>query len=201
MSYQSGFFISCFKGREKQAYREFLKITHPHITSEHQTATTNFNQALEDELKQKGPFSQLFIKDLKNVVFVKLRCDDDVVVIYESMRSLGVSTKYIQRLIPIQHFFDIVHYERELADFIKGISESSFTYKIVCEARLCDGAVKVNVFDCVARLMERQVSLTNPDYVFVVQICKNVVGVVLIKNEKANFNFNNKDLRSKNINQ
>ncbi|KAM0673532.1 hypothetical protein GVAV_002907 [Gurleya vavrai] len=192
MSNRTGFLISCFKNREIQCLKEFKKIANIHSKT-NSISSLNFSDSLNQELKEKQNFERIHIDKLKNIIIIKNL--DNCVEIYNNLRSMNIQTTYIQRLIPFELIFDINDIETIFDSFITNIKNTDVSYKLLIESRLSDKITKENVFNFVVSRVKLKVDLDKPDFLFVVQICKNFVGASFLKNDNTNFNFNRNKLK------
>lgn len=190
---KEGFFISCNRNKEKKALQEFASL----LPSKPPSKTTNFEKQLEAELSQKRPFTKLEIKNLKNILILYI---DNCMEIFNQIER---KTKYINRLIPLQSIFFIEEMEEKMNEFIDTIKletiklmKKDLSFKINIERRLCCD-LKDQIFGIILSKLDMRVDLKNPDYLFEVQISKNVIGVSFIKNVNFNIQRNNRVIGEK----
>lgn len=117
MTSKNGFFISCFRNRETQAYNNFLMIAEPY-TESFKVDTLDFTKLLEQEKNEAKKFAKYNIKNLKNVVLIENRTQMDVVQLYNRLKN--TKSKYIQRLMPLQMICDVCDYKENIERFING---------------------------------------------------------------------------------
>ncbi|KAM0676883.1 hypothetical protein BDAP_002010 [Binucleata daphniae] len=215
MNNKNGFFISCFRNREQQAYNDFIRLVSP-LTSIKTDAALDITKSLEEEKSSdKQTLCKIHVKNLKNVVFIENKSKQSSLSLYENIKHM--KSKYIQRLIPLYTIFDLVDYKENIQAFVNEYVEENIkkhnnmiqtiiiidnnadknnnipthaTYKLVIEDRLTDKETKKEIFEYTLSLMKCNVNLKEPDFVFVIQICKNIVGLSFMKYDKKNYNIN-----------
>lgn len=189
----TGFFVSCNRTRENQAINEFHSLfsTYP---EEPQENVIRFEDAL---LKAKTKmFKRLHIKKLKSVVIFSTDQPLDVISLFDDLKHRKISTRHINRLIPLQVICSISEIEKSIEELLEGMRFEG-SYKILYESRLCESGVKQTVFETVGGMAIGKVDLDKPDWLIVVQAMMDVAGISVMKNTK--FNFNGKCIKEEEV--
>lgn len=179
---KTGFIITFQKNTEHQANEEFKSMLQTKIRT---TADVpNFDQLLK-QTRTQSFVQEIRIEKLKQVKMFKLENDKlDVLSIFE---TFNFGTKYIHRIVPLKLITTVSEYKKDLCEYIDNISKLDVkSFKIMYESRLND-SVKDEMFSFVLSKLKFEVNLKHPEYVLIIQVCKNVIGVSFMKNQ--NFNF------------
>lgn len=195
----NGFFVSTIMNREDKGLREFYNTANKYVKIEkaHLSNTSDFEAALLSELKSmkiKQNFSVL--EKHKSMVILKNETKmipSDIVI---SMRTKKAEFENVQRVLPLDILvkFD----ESKISDYIRS-KQITGTFKIQFEGRMCPSDLKNNLFKIIIPLIDNKVSLDEPDYTIIIQAFKSLIGISVVKSDKDNFNFSNKNTKEDNI--
>ncbi|KAF9764175.1 hypothetical protein NGRA_0758 [Nosema granulosis] len=188
---KSGFYVSCKKGREEKAFKEFLGVLTNLVDSSKtydNYENINIREEILKEVKslEKNPFKIYF--QYRSMFFVSNDSELSPSCIFRALRERAIYFSYIQRIIPIDEFFKFD------SDKIKSFIQNKFmhlhkSYKIIYEERFVPEDTRLKVFDSITNVVNLKVDLTSPYYLVVVQALKNNVGISIITDEPSNFNF------------
>lgn len=186
----SGFFLSCRKNREDEAFREFATMTEPLVVrsiSRPSYPIADFTVELQRELllfRSSRPFS--IIDKHASLIFVENRTEQSPVEIVQRLRSRNAPCTNILRIIPLEI---LGHFDVEAIRQYVSSKSVSGSFKILYEARLCNAERKEAVFRTVLPLVNCRVALDNPEFVIVVETFKNLMGVSVLNRSDSSFNF------------
>ena len=119
------------------------------------------------------------------------------------------SSRFILRMIPIQitcfaSIESIQTAAKELLELhlIPNLSKKTITFEIQFQKRICSNVTREEVISSVADLLlqddryEFKVDLTNPEYTIMIQICRTLCGICVVKDYQRFMKFNLFTLRS-----
>lgn len=200
MPLKSGFYISCIMNREESAYREFVaKAANMELNAGISCSfpVADFAKELRQELralKTNKNFAK--IDEYKSILIIENKTIFTASEIFERLREQECIFHSIQRILPLDIY--IKYDESEIRRYVleKDISGS---FKILYEHRLCDDnknndIMKDKIFGIIIPLVPCKVDLKNPDFVIIVQVFKNYIGLAVVKNDHKNFNFSIKTI-------
>jgi hypothetical protein len=185
----SGFFISCRLSKEARGLREIVsalqELAGVQGFSHLYQGCPDYGKVLLCEIRQYKSGSK-FTKRLghKNIFYLENGSSGSSTGLFRKLRESERRFEYVQRVVPMEKFFKFD--ETKIIREIEGL-DTSKTYKITFEGRLCGEAVKSRVFNLITHRLKMRVDLTSPFYNIIVHVFKSYAGITVM--EACDFNF------------
>lgn len=194
-----GFFITCFKNREAVTTKEAYTLLAEHFADEsNSTEEDECIGDIEESLKREVEG----MKNRKDKIFLAIRMHVVPCMIFiASKSSLMPSqmaeqifaadrkpTRYIQRLIPVDvmcyaNITDIQSSIKPMLDSVFNTNGTRPSFAVIVEQRMNSSLGKVGLIEMIAEMIGGRgyADLKQPNFVIMLQIVKNVVGIGIIK--------------------
>lgn len=185
---RSAFLVTFNKKSRTKAYEEAKELISRNTfsnTSVIQPSSLVINYEIEIkkdvERVKKGQCKIIPLKNVSNIILIENISGQDALVIFERLGWAGFNMKYVHRIVPIQKIGVLEEVLAcLLAEFGRLNQKIGATYKISYKQRMSSLDCKKQIFDLITKNMKLAVNLTSPDYIFLVEIVKGLVGYTVM---------------------
>lgn len=186
---KNGFFISCRKDKEQNAFKEFCSIMSPFFEEINDDCDYNeidISKEISNDIKAlRVSFFSIYFT-YKSILYISNTSSFTPTSMFFYLKNKNVFFQYIQRIVPIDKFFQLN--ENNIFNQISLLN--GFTsYKILYEERFAPVETKTKIFGIITSNLNMKVDLMTPEIEIIVQVLKTHVGMTILHRFNSSFNF------------